>query len=268
MPFELGVSSACYYPLETEKALITAGEYGFKNIELFINAPSELSDEFVAKLIEIRDKYSMNIASVHPFFSFAESFFLFSDYERRYFDILPLYKRFFKVTSMLGAEIFVIHGSKNKRSITDGEYCRRFKSLIDIGKDYGVEVCHENVVLHRCETPEYMKMMRDKIGEDFKIVLDIKQAALASFTPYDFLSEMHESVRHIHISDKTAEKSCITPLKGDFDFVRFFKTLSDYSYQGKCVIELYNWSYESRDEIAEAYAKLNDIVQKIQKQSD
>lgn len=263
MSFELGVSSACYYPLETEKSLILAGENGFKNIELFINAPSELSDDFVDKLITIKEKYDMNIVSVHPFTSFAESFFLFSDYERRYFDFLPFYEKFFKVTKRLGADFFVVHGAKSIVKIDEALYCERYKSLIERGKACGIQVCHENVVDHKCESPVFMQMMRERIGDDFKIVLDIKQAHLAHFTPYDFLTPLSDSVAHIHISDRTDAKRCVTPLKGDFDFEAFFRALKKCRYDGKCIIELYNWSYEDRDEIRAAYEKLNELIKNI-----
>ena len=169
MESRIGVSSACYYPLETEKSLLLAGEYGFKNTELFLNSPSELEDTFIDELLRIRDKHEMNIVSVHPFQSFAESFYLFSNYERRWHDILPLYDRMFKVTSMLGADIFVFHGAKIPGSIDDEEYCKRFHHLIKMGAEYGVRVCHENVVHHRSESPSYLKMMGDYIGKDFNI---------------------------------------------------------------------------------------------------
>ena len=72
MNIDFGVSSACFYPVETEKSLELTGEYGFRNVELFLNSHSELDDEFVEKLIGIKEKYNLNIVSVHPFASFAE----------------------------------------------------------------------------------------------------------------------------------------------------------------------------------------------------
>lgn len=266
MPFELGVSSACYYPLETEKSLELAGEYGFKTVELFINAACELDDDYINKFVAIKEKYDINIISVHPFSSGIESLMLFSDYERRFIDTLPLYENFFRASKKLGAKYFVIHGSRNMKNITLEEYCRRYKVLIDMGASYGITVCHENVVDHRCQSPEYMKAMRCILGDDFKIVLDIKQAALAKYTPYDFLNELSDSIVHIHISDRTEEKRCVTPLKGDFDFEAFFKALKDISYNGKCIIELYNWSYDSREDIVEAYEKLNQIIKNVYNQ--
>ncbi len=260
MSSRFGVSSSCFYPLETEKSLEMVGKLGVKNTELFLNSFSEIEDSFINEFLRIKDKYGLNIVSLHPFQSFAESFYLFSNYERRWNDILPLYDRLFKMTSLLGADIFVFHGLKIPGTINDELYCKRFSHLIDMGSEYGVRVCHENVVKHRGESPEYLKMMRDNIGEKFKIVLDIKQARRAGYTPYDFLDKLSDSVVHIHISDKNDICDCVTPLKGDFDFKRFFDTAEATGYKGKYMIELYDWSYSDVQEIAEAYTKLNKLL--------
>ena len=54
-----GVSSACFYPLETEKSLELAGECGFHTVELFLNSHSELEDSFVDELISVKNKYNL-----------------------------------------------------------------------------------------------------------------------------------------------------------------------------------------------------------------
>ncbi len=263
MNADIGVSSSCFYPDETEKALETVGQCGFKNAEIFFNSPSELEDDFVSKLISIKEKYNINIVSVHPFTSFTESYFLFSNYERRFIDTLPFYEKFFNVTQKLGADIFVIHGAKIPGTVTDEVYCERFKKLIEIGKKYGVMVCHENVVHHRCESPAYLKMMKDNIGDDFKIVLDVKQANRAGYTPFDFINVLADSIVHIHISDKNNEKDCITPLKGDFDFKKLFSEMENKGYKGKYIIELYEWSYGEKNEIIEAYNELCKMKNRV-----
>ena len=257
----IGVSSACFYPLETEKAFDTAGECGFKNVEIFINSHSEIEEDFVNGLLAIKEKYNLNVVSLHPYASFAESFYLFSNYTRRYTDILPMYDRLFEVTAKLGAKFFVFHGAKIPGSISDEEYCRRFAHLIEMGKKYGIKVCQENVVHHRSESPEYLRMMRDNIGEDFSMVLDVKQAHRAGYTPYDFIDILGDSIVHIHISDRNEEKDCITPLKGCFDFKKLFETMDKIGYNGKYIIELYEWSFEDKAEIEEAYNKLNILAE-------
>ena len=113
------------------------------------------------------------------------------------------YKKHFEIgledlTSMLGADVFVFHGAKIPGSIDDEEYCRRFHHLIKMGAEYGVGVCHENVVKHRSESPAYLKMMADYIGEDFKVVFDTKQAFRAGFCYEDFFKDLgYEDVKEL-----------------------------------------------------------------------
>ena len=45
---KLGASTACFYPLETEKALLKVTELGYKYAEVFMNAPSCLFIRFQA----------------------------------------------------------------------------------------------------------------------------------------------------------------------------------------------------------------------------
>jgi len=84
----VGISSACYYPLTTEESFYKLCNAGIKCVELFFNSPSEITDSYVNDLRKWQTEYGINIPSVHPFMSFAESFFLFSSYERRFYDIL------------------------------------------------------------------------------------------------------------------------------------------------------------------------------------
>ena len=42
-----GVSTACLYPMQTEEALETLAKMGIKTLEIFFNAPSELSKPFL-----------------------------------------------------------------------------------------------------------------------------------------------------------------------------------------------------------------------------
>ena len=54
-----GVSTACLYPMQTEEALETLAKMGIKTLEIFFNAPSELSKPFLRNLREIKTKYSI-----------------------------------------------------------------------------------------------------------------------------------------------------------------------------------------------------------------
>ena len=207
----LGISSSCYYPLVTEASFEKICLSGVKCAEIFFNSPGELENTFIREMAARQKAYGVDIVSVHPFMSFAEDFFLFSPYERRFTDMLPLYERFFEVCDIFGASIFVIHGAKLPGSSSDGLYCERFAKLAELGKRYGVSVCQENVVRYRSESADYLKMMRAAIGENFGVVLDIKQARRTKITPYDIIEAVGDCIKHVHISDYRADFPGVFP---------------------------------------------------------
>lgn len=48
---DIGVSTACLYPLETEKALYELAERGVKNVEIFVNSIDELEGQVLVEQI-------------------------------------------------------------------------------------------------------------------------------------------------------------------------------------------------------------------------
>lgn len=256
----VGISSACFYPLTTEESFIKLCEKDIKCVEMFFNSPSEIEDSYLKDLIKIQTEYGIEIPSVHPFMSFAESFFLFSSYERRFYDILDFYKKFFEITKRLGADIFIIHGLKIPGSITEDIYFDRFGKLIEIGKSGGVTVCQENVVQHHSQSVEFLKRMAKALGDDFSLVLDIKQARRSLESPYDFINQLGKHIKHIHISDYNDKSSCIPPCEGLFDFREFFGELQKIDYDRKFIIELYNYSYTDEKQIYESFSRINEIL--------
>lgn len=98
---DVGVSTACLYPLETEKALYELAERGIKNVEIFVNSVDELEGQVLVELRRIIGEYGISVKSMHPFSSPMETLFLFGDYPRRIEYLLDIYKRYFEV--MAGA---------------------------------------------------------------------------------------------------------------------------------------------------------------------
>lgn len=256
----LGISSACYYPITTEQSFLELCRNDIKCIELFFNSPSEISEKFISEISGYQKEFDIEIPSIHPFMSFAESFYLFSSYERRFYDIIDLYKRFFEIMNVLGSEIFIFHGIKNPGTISDEEYFERFHKMIEIGKEYNITVCQENVVNYKSESIDFLQKMKNQLGSDFSMVLDIKQAVRTGYDPFDFVYEFHNNIKHIHISDHNTLNSCIPPLEGNFDFKRFFELLKSNGYNGKFIIELYEYSYKEKSQIYNAYNKLLQLL--------
>lgn len=260
---KIGVSSSCFYPLETEKSLIRLGELGVKTAEIFFNTPSELQKPFLRELNEIRSYYGMEISSFHPFMSFAEGYYIFSPYKRRFFDSLEMYKPFFEAAAEIGAKYHILHGSKDGLAIDKEEYAERFYRLNKTANEFSVCVAHENVVHYVGETPEFMAFLKSALGKDFKMTLDVKQARRSGADPFEFLRLVGDSVVHLHLSDCSGEHDCLPPKEGGgFDFFRLFSEMKRLGYDESCIIELYSNNFKSDSELKDSTEYLGALARK------
>lgn len=255
----IGASSACFYPLETEKSLERVAKAGFKTAEIFFNTPSELEGERLRRLKDIKDSYGLNIAAVHPFMSFAEGYCIFSSYERRYNDYKDMYKRYFEVCASLGAGFVVLHGAPAKLNVSSSLYCDRFYGLSEAARELGVTLTQENIVHYYSQSPEFLIEMKRQLGDSFKMVLDIKQAYRAGYTSDEFVDKLIDSIVHIHISDHNREHDCLAPGEGEFDFASFMKKNASLGYEGAYIIELYSYSFSSDSQLIRSAQLLNKM---------
>lgn len=261
---EIGASSACFYPLETEKSLLHIAELGFKHCEIFINSPSELNRSFIYEMKTIKDAYSMDIVSLHPYGSFAEGYNFFSGYYRRFSDGVEDYKRYFEAARILGAKYVVMHGARKRIDISVQEYAERFGKLNAVAQSFGCSVAHENVVKFVSAYPEFMGYLKDYLGDNFKMVLDVKQARRAGVDVNEFIEVMGKSIAHVHLSDYSSERDCIPPSpQGLFDFESLFRALHKVGYDGRYIIELYSNGFLKRKEIKQSAAYLEEILTSV-----
>ena len=260
----IGASSSCFYPLETELSLETIASVGIKTTEVFFNSPSELEKPFLKKLLKIKEEHEMDVVAVHPFMSFSEGFNFFSTYYRRFEDSLEYYKKFFEAAAALGARYFVLHGSRGEKLIPDEEYARRLSLFIEEGKSFGVAVTHENVVRYSGEKPQFMLTLKRLLGDDFKMTLDLKQARRAGVSPFDFAEKLSESIVHVHVSDEKPWEACAAPDgTGCFDFLRFFELMGSFGYNGAYMIELYRGDFLDEHHIKRCVDHLSEIAERI-----
>lgn len=258
---KIGASTSCFYPLETEKALMKVCELGYKNAEVFMNAPFELEEPFLKELNTIAKDGGTDIVSVHPFSSFMESTCIFSDYQRRYDDFIYIYEKTCHAAAVLGAKYVVIHGAvaMPKIPIPNERYFERFNNLIEIGKREGVTVCQENVNRFKSESIDFCKKMRSALGDDYHMVFDIKQTIRAHQDTFAFLEEFKHNIVHMHISDNTPERDCLPPGKGNFDYKKMVDILNSADYKGTYMIEIYSLGFDVEKELKESKVFLESI---------
>lgn len=253
---KIGVSTSCFYPLETEVSLENLGKANIRHTEIFFNAMCELKQSFVDMLLDIQQEYGITVASVHPTMSLAESFMIFSNYERRYFEAEEQYRRYSEIAAQLGAKYIIMHGGKPNGILTDEEYCERYMRLKDITRENGVDILQENVVRFRAGEIEFLRSMKEILGEDAAFCIDLKQSLRCGYDPYDLIEEFSENIKHFHISDHSISSDCLLPCDGGFDFGSFFSVINKKGFDGSCIIEVYKDCYNSYDDIYRSFEKV------------
>ncbi len=254
----IGVSTSSLYPLETELALERIGKAGVKNAEVFFNCEGELKPAFIDMLCDIRDEYGINITSVHPTYSLAESFLLFSEYDRRFYEGIDKFARYSEIAAELGAKYIIMHGGKNNGILSDEEYCERYMQLNAETLKNGIYVLQENVANFRARDREFLRSMCDILGDNAKFCFDVKQAVRSGYDPLDLAEEFAPHIMHCHISDHSVSSDCLLPFNGGFNFNGFFDLMSKSGYNGAYIIEVYKNAYRSYNEIYASYNKFSN----------
>lgn len=257
---KIGVSTSCFYPLETEASLESLGKAGIKHTEIFFNAMSELKQSFVDILLDIQKEYGISVASVHPTMSLAESFMIFSAYDRRYREAEEQYRRYSEIAAQLGARYIIMHGGKPNGVLSDEEYCERYIRLKEATRENGVTILQENVARHRAGDIDFLRSMKRILGNEAELCIDIKQALRCGCDPFALVGEFPENIKHFHISDHSVSSDCLLPGDGGFDFSAFFSAAAAKGFNGSFIIEVYSDCYKSYDDIYNSYFNLNQNI--------
>ncbi len=252
-----GVSVACGYPEYPELTLEKLLKAGVKKTELFLNTHSETEPEYIRSLKRIYDEYGGECVSMHPFTCGIDTYMLYTGYDRRVRDYVEYHKRYFEAMNILGAEYFILHGSKNP--YPDEVICEGYMSIADEARKFGITVLQENVA--RCVTGDLDRLVRMKklLGDEVSFCLDIKQAIRNDRNAFDFVRKLGSSIKHIHFSDHTEDVDCLMPFAGEMDIPGFVSELEKVSFGGCMMIELYQRSYPDLDSLVESYNRLREL---------
>ena len=260
---DLGVSTSCLYPMETEKALETVARLGIKNVEVHFSTFSELTNSYLKEIGKILKYYGVVVYSVHPFYCMMESPMFFSEYnERRFSDGMEIYKQYFHAAAKMGAKYLVFHGGQlsgaSRCTVSDDEYIERYNILYECGKKFGVTLLHENVKGHKCGDIEFCSKMIKSLGDKALFTFDSKQARRAGYDSMEFARALNGHIRNIHISDYTDECDCVLLGKGKEDFSALKEAIGADAEAASWMIEVYNSVFDTPWELEKAvdYLKL------------
>ena len=239
----LGVSTSCFFPLETEKSLERLASLGVKRAEIFLNTYCETDKDFIAGLKKQSAEAGIDVVAFHPFTSGMEPLYFASSYQRRIDDGIKLYRKLFECANSLGAKIFTMHGDVLSNPLNFDYYCDNFAKLSVIAKEYNITLCQENVVRCKSGNADNIKAMRERIGDIACFTLDIKQAFRSGEDLLNMIDVMGSGIKHLHISDHTDTLDCLPPGTGNIDYTKVISRLEDNGFNGDIILELYRQNF-------------------------
>ena len=259
MSKKIGISSACFYPLDTVMSLKECVKGGFSTAEIFINTYSEMTGEYYKEMKAYIDGEGMNIVSVHPFTCGYENAIFFGGYERRITDGIEFYKGYFEFAASLGAKFVVFHGNNMKNKFYGFEnYGEIFARINECAHTYGVELIHENTTWCVAREADGIRNLL-KAYPEMKFVFDAKQACRGGYDPYGVLEAMGDHVVHVHIND-WADGSCKPPCMGALDMRRILNRLNEVGYNGDMVVEVYRENFTDVYQLKAAAEMLEEEI--------
>lgn len=245
---EVGMSLACFYPMEPERAVLEAAKLNIGVCEVFLNTISELDDGYLHALRDECDRHKIRIHSVHPFTSFLENYMFFSPYPRRIADAEEFYQRYADAAKILGAKVVNIHGDRGMGLESIENYVNCSAPLMRLQEKTGIIFSMENVFYNSVNHPEFSVRLRQKMPE-VHFTFDIKQAFKGGQDAYALAEAMGDRIVNFHVNDRDDSHICMIPGKGTVDFERIGSLLSTARYSGPALIEVYRGNFDDPSEM-------------------
>lgn len=256
----VGISTACFYPMQTEKAAAYLIDNGVDTIEIFLNSDSELSPAYIHSLSIALKEGGTRLISLHPYLSGLESLLFFSDYQRRFKDGVENYKRFFHATACLGGKYVIFHGERKDGLCEEKRGFERFARLAQAARSCGVVLLQENVARCKSGSCSYIRRMHEYLGAQVRFVLDVKQCLRAGCSVELMQRSMGDALAHIHISDSGKQGDCLLPGTGSFDFKKLIFSLEQQDYSGCLMVELYRSNFHDGQDLINGYKFLYRMI--------
>ena len=129
---EIGASTGCFFDIcPTESSLKKIRDIGFSFLELYLQANSELSEDFVNIIRRDIEVHDLKVLSVHPVIARFEHF-LYSDYNRQYTESLFMFNRYLEICSFIGADYFVLHMVLNGSETSSERIIEKINRLAEV----------------------------------------------------------------------------------------------------------------------------------------
>lgn len=248
---EIGMSLACFYPMQPEHVVPEAAKLNIKVCEVFLNTFSELEERYIQELKHSCDLHGLHVHSIHPFTSSMENYLFFSPYPRRIEDAVVLYRRYAEIAKTLGAKVVNIHGDRGIGLENFEHYVNCLTPLRRLQDETGIIFALEDVYYGSVVHPEFTARLH-QVAPDIRFTFDIKQAVKGGQDPYVLAEAMGNAIANFHVNDCDSEHVCLLPGKGGIDFGRISLILHAGGYGGPGLIEVYRKNFRHSEEILQS----------------
>ena len=261
---EIGISTASLFRRQyNEDAVSTLNELGARVCEIFLGTYREYTSEF-SNLLKSRLN-GLKVHSIHTLNTHFEPQ-LFGASERAIEDAYEIFGKCLQSAKNLGATCYTLHGiARFKKNVLYNDYekiGKMFHKAKDFASSYGIELCLENVEWAYYNHVGFYKNI-SKYCENLSTCLDVKQARISGDSYQDYILEMGNSIKTVHLSDVDNSGKICLPGKGVFDFNDLFLRLKDVNFNGNMLIEVYSGDYDEVFELKESLEYIRELKYKI-----
>lgn len=252
---KIAVSTACLYPKTVEESLYDLALNDINNVEIHFSAPIEAEKIVAHRLKDIMQRFEINCDITSSFLSEFDPILLFSEYKRKRESYYEYSKHVFSASAELGAKYYIFQGCR-ENTIKDFDfYIEVYSNLQEIAKSFGISILQENVYGYESSKTRSLRILKTKLGSNFEMILDLKQAARQGKNPLLYLSTMGKDIKAVHISDSSEYGDGLLPGKGRFDFKTFIPSVIRKNPNIIFIIDVSKAKFQSTSEL-EASCKL------------
>ncbi|MDL2238049.1 sugar phosphate isomerase/epimerase [Christensenellaceae bacterium OttesenSCG-928-K19] len=266
---QTGMSTACFYSrVYNEQALEEIAKLGVRDAEVFFSARMEYKENFAQKCRKTCEENNMVVHAVHALPTQFEPQLL-SHHGRQFEEAYGIFREVLRAGQILGAQNYVFHGATHlkiaKKLNVDMAFAgERVSMLAECAKEYGIALCYENV--HWCwyNMPGFARELLSHVTSDnLYFTLDMKQAAQSGYSLFDYIEDMGDRLRHIHVCDyiTSPERGILPclPFHGETDWNRLRQVLGERGYRGMLMLEVYSSNYGAYEELKQNYEEVRQF---------
>lgn len=232
----IGMSTTCVYPLAPEQAFEIAASVGYDGIEIMVSNEPQTQDP--VRLRELSSKFNLPVLSIHAPVLLLTHFVWGRDPQVKL-------ERTAELAAAVGADSVVVHPPFRWQST----YARDFLRIVrHTEKVYGVAIAVENMFPWRAagrNVKAYSPGPDPREMDCDNVTLDFSHAALSGVDSRDFVADVGDRLRHVHLCDGTGPigegqifDEHLLPGRGNQPVAEVLRTLAASGWSGSVVAEV------------------------------